>query len=46
MPATSRESRPKKLLAKLPPNYLELTPEEQKEWGKQLAKTTLEHHRK
>ena len=42
----SRESKPQKLLIQLPPNYLELPPEEQREWRKQLAQTILEHHRK
>jgi hypothetical protein len=42
----SREPKTQKLFAKLPPNYSELTPEEQTEWRKQLAKTILEHHRK
>jgi hypothetical protein len=42
----SRESKPQKLFAKLPPNYSELTPEEQKEWRKRLAQTILERHRK
>jgi hypothetical protein len=42
----SREPKPQKLLAQLPSNYLELTPEEQKEWRKQLARAILEHHKK
>lgn len=42
----SRESKPRKLFIKLPPNYLELLPDEKKEWRKQLAQTILEHHRK
>ena len=49
MPETgknSRESKPQKLFIKLPPNYSELPPDEQKEWRKQLAQTILERHRK
>lgn len=41
-----RESKPQKLFIKLPSNYLELPPEEQKEWRKRLARTILQHHRK
>ncbi|MDA7848521.1 hypothetical protein N9A11_01010 [bacterium] len=40
------ESKPQKLFIQLPPNYLELPPEEQEEWRKQLAETILEQHRK
>lgn len=41
-----RESKPQELFIKLPSNYLELPPEEQKEWRKQLARAILEHHTK
>ena len=41
-----RESKPQKMLAKLPPNYLELPPEGQKEWRNQVAQAILEHHRR
>ncbi len=40
----SRESKSQKLFAKLPPNYSELTPEDQKEWRRQLAKRILGQH--
>jgi len=43
---TSRESKPQKMLAKLPSNYSELPPEEQTEWRKRLSQTILEHLRK
>ena len=42
----SRESKPQKLFIKLPPKYLELPPEDQKEWRNQVAQAILEHHRK
>jgi hypothetical protein len=42
----SRELKTQKLFAKLPPNYSELTPEEQEEWRKKLAQAILEHHKK
>ena len=41
----SRESKPQKLLIKLPPDYLELPLDEQKKWIRQLAETILEQHR-
>jgi hypothetical protein len=42
----SRESKPQKLFIKLPPNYSELTLDEQNEWRKQVARAILERHRK
>ena len=42
----SRETKPEKMLAKLPSNYLDLTPEEQAKWRGELAKTILERIRK
>ena len=41
-----RESKLQKLFIKLPPNYLELPPEDQKEWRNQVAQAILEHHRR
>lgn len=34
-----------KLFAKLPPNYMEMTNEEQEEWRHELARTVLERFR-
>ena len=34
-----------KLLAKLPPNYMEMTNEEQEEWRHELARAILERFR-
>jgi hypothetical protein len=42
----SREPKAQKLFAKLPSNYSELTPEEQKKWRGELAQAILERHRK
>jgi hypothetical protein len=42
----SRETKPEKMLAKLPSNYLDLAPEEQAKWRGELAKTILERIRK
>jgi hypothetical protein len=42
----SGETKPQKMLAKLPSNYSELPPEEQAKWRGELAKTILERIRK
>jgi hypothetical protein len=42
----SRESRPLKMLAKLPANYSDLTLEEQTKWRCELAQRILEQLRK
>jgi hypothetical protein len=42
----SRESKPQKMLAKLPSNYSELTPDEQAKWRGELAQAILEQIRK
>ena len=42
----SGETKPQKMLAKLPSNYLDLAPEEQAKWRGELAKTILERIRK
>ena len=41
-----KESKPQKMLAKLPSNYSELTPEEQAKWRGELAQAILEQIRK
>ena len=38
----SRESQPQKLFAKLPSNYLDLTPEEQAKWRRELAQKIVQ----
>jgi len=40
------EAKTQKLLAKLPSNYLELTPEEQAKWRSDLAQQILKRARK
>ena len=42
----SRESKPQKMLAKLPSNYSELTAEEQMKWKGELAQAIREKLRK